>query len=232
MTYAQCALAGRGPRAAGWLWHWLRHWPRRKILIWGSASLALLLVAVVSIGYAMLGHFNANLRQDNVRGLLGAQPADLHPQAENIMVIGSDSRQGLSKAYGSGLVTDQSDTLLIIHIPASRQWAEVMSIPRDSWVNIPACEMGDGQLSAPTQFKINESFAIGNLYGNHTALGAACTIKTLEQDTGIYIDHFIVVDFAGFENMVAALGGVRECNPTAFSDPSSGIILSRRDITC
>ena len=94
------------------------------------------------------------------------------------MVIGSDSRQGLSKAYGSGLVTDQSDTLMIIHIPADRQWAEVMSIPRDSWVNIPACEMGDGQLSAPTQFKINEAFAIGNLDGNHTALGVACTVKT------------------------------------------------------
>src|SRR5579859_6969407 len=93
-------------RAAVRLWHWLRRWPRRKILIWGSASLALLLVAVVSTGYVILGHFNANLRQDDIRGLLGAQPVDLHPQAENIMVIGSDSRKGLSKAYGSGLVTE------------------------------------------------------------------------------------------------------------------------------
>jgi anionic cell wall polymer biosynthesis LytR-Cps2A-Psr (LCP) family protein len=59
-----------------------------------------------------------------------------------------------------------------------------------------------------------------------TPLGAACTIKTVEQDTGIYIDHFLVVNFAGFENMVAALGGVQECNPVAFSDPSSGIVLS------
>jgi LCP family protein required for cell wall assembly len=86
--------------------------------------------------------------------------------------------------------------------------------------------MGNGQTSSPTQFKVNEAFAIGNLYGNHTALGAACTVKTLEQATGIYIDHFVVVNFTGFENMVAALGGVEECNPTAFSDPSSGIVLS------
>ena len=213
-------------RVAGWLWHWLRHWPRKKILVWGSASLALLLVAVVSTGYVMLGHFNANLRQDDIRGLLGAQPVDLHPQAENIMVVGSDSRQGLSKAYGSGLVTDQSDTLMIIHIPANRQWAEVMSIPRDSWVNIPACAMGDGQLSAPTQFKINEAFAIGNLDGNHTALGIACTIKTLEQDTGIYIDHFISVNFTGFKDMVAALGGVYECNATPINDPNSNLHLT------
>ena len=207
---------------------WLRHWPRRKILIWGSASLALLLVAVTGTGYVMLRHFNANLQQDDIRsrGLLGAEPVDLHPQAENIMVIGSDSRQGLSKAYGSGLVTDQSDTLMIIHIPADRKWAEVMSIPRDSWVSIPACKMGNGQMSSPTQFKINEAFAIGNLDGNHTELGIACTVKTLEQDTGIYIDHFIAVNFTGFKNMVAVLGGVYECNPTPINDPNSNLHLS------
>jgi LCP family protein required for cell wall assembly len=205
---------------------WLRHWPRRKILIWGSASLALLLVAVTGTGYVMLKHFNANLQQDDIRGLLGAQPVNLHPQAENIMVLGSDSRQGLSKAYGSGLVTDQSDTLMIIHIPADRKWAEVMSIPRDSWVNIPACQMGNGQASAPQQFKINEAFAIGNLDGNHTALGIACTVKTVEQDTGIYINHFIAVNFTGFKNMVAALGGVYECNPTPINDPNSNLHLA------
>jgi LCP family protein required for cell wall assembly len=205
---------------------WLRHWPRKKILIWGASSLALLLVAVAGSGYVILKHFNANLEQDNIIGLLGAQPVNLHPQAENIMVLGSDSRQGLSKAYGSGLVTDQSDTLMIIHIPADRKWAEVMSIPRDSYVNIPACEMGDGQMSAPQQFKINEAFAIGNLDGNHTALGVACTVKTVEQDTGIYINHFIVVNFTGFKNMVAALGGVYECNPTAINDPNSNLHLT------
>src|ERR1700728_2556558 len=205
---------------------WLRHWPRRKILIWGSASLALLLVAVTGGGYVLLKHFNANIQQDDISSLLGDQPVNLHPQAENIMVLGSDSRQGLSKAYGSGLVTDQSDTLMIIHIPADRKWAEVMSIPRDSYVNIPACQMGNGQSSQPTQFKINEAFAIGNLDGNQTKLGVACTVKTVEQDTGIYINHFIVVNFTGFENMVAALGGVYECNSTPINDPNSDLHLS------
>jgi LCP family protein required for cell wall assembly len=205
---------------------WLRHWPRKKILVWGCASLALLLVAVAGTGYLMLRHFNANLQQDDISGLLGDQPVNTHPQAENIMVIGSDSRAGLSKEYGSGLVTDQSDTLMVIHIPADRQWAEVMSIPRDSWVNIPACEMGDGQLSAPTQGKINEAFALGNLDGNNTKLGVACTVKTVEQETGIYINHFIVVNFTGFQDMVSALGGVYECNPTAINDPNSGLHLT------
>jgi LCP family protein required for cell wall assembly len=199
---------------------------RKKILIWGSASLAVLLVAVGASGYTLMRHFNANIQQDDISGLLGAQPVNLHPQAENIMVLGSDSRLGLSQAFGSGLVTDQSDTLMIIHIPANRQWAEVMSIPRDSWVNIPSCKMGDGQMSAPTQFKINEAFAIGNLDGNHTSLGVACTVKTIEQDTGIYINHFIVVNFTGLEEMVGALGGVYECNSTPINDPDSGLHLA------
>jgi LCP family protein required for cell wall assembly len=213
----------RAGRSVG---HWLRYWPRRKIIAWGAGSLAVLLAGVTVTGYEILHHLNANIQQDDISGLLGAQPVNTHPQAENIMVIGSDSRDGLSAAYGTGLVTDQSDTLMVIHIPADRQWAEVMSIPRDSWVSIPACEMGDGQLSSPAQFKINEAFAIGNLDGNHTKLGVACTVKTVEQDTGIYINHFIVVNFTGFENMVAALGGVYECNPTPIDDPNSGLRLA------
>ena len=198
----------------------------RRIIAWGSASLALLLIAVTATGYTILKHFNANLVQDNITGLLGSQPVDTHPQAENILVIGSDSRDGLSAAYGSDLTTDQSDTMMIIHIPADRQWAEVMSIPRDSWVNIPSCKMGNGQMSSPTTFKINEAFALGNLYGNHTELGVACTIKTLEQDTGIYINHFVSVNFTGFESMVAALSGVWECNRTPIDDPLSGLHLT------
>jgi LCP family protein required for cell wall assembly len=218
VTSADEAEAGGVSRAA-------RRRRRRRILAWGSASLALLLVLVVAAGYALLRHFNGNIQQDNIIGLLGDQPVNLHPQAENILVIGSDTRYGQGKGYGTGLVTDQSDTLMIVHIPANRQWAEVMSIPRDSWVSIPACKMGNGQMSAPTQFKINEAFAIGNLYGNRTALGVACTIKTVELNTGIYIDHFVAVNFTGFKDMVAALNGVPECNPTPIDDPLSHLHL-------
>jgi LCP family protein required for cell wall assembly len=203
---------------------WLRR--HRKLLAGTAGGLAVLLITVLATGYAMFRHLNDNISQANISGLLGRQPADSHPQAQNILVIGSDTRQGMPGAAAAEVTTDQSDTMMLIHIPANRKWAEVVSIPRDSWVNIPTCQMGDGKMSPPTQFKVNEAFAIGNLDGNHTALGAACTVKTIEQDTGIYIDHFIVVDFTGFKNMVAALGGVEECNPTAFGDPSSGIVLS------
>jgi LCP family protein required for cell wall assembly len=195
------------------------------VLIW-TASITAGVVALAAVGlFLVYRHLNGNIQQRDVSGLLGSQPVDLHPQAENILVIGSDSRFGTHGQYGHNLVTDQSDTMMIVHIAANRQWAEVMSIPRDSYVSIPACKMGNGQMSGPQQFKINEAFAIGNLDGNNTALGVACTIKTVEQDTNIYIDHFVVVNFTGFQNMVSALGGVEECNTQPINDPLSGLKL-------
>ncbi len=201
------------------------HGRKKKILAWTAGGVAAVLLVALGGAYAVYRHLNGNLHQLNISGDLGTQPVDTHPQAENIMIIGSDTRHHQGRGFGQGLVTDQSDTLMIMHIAASRRWVDVMSIPRDSWVSIPACKMGNGQLSAPTTFKINEAFALGNLYGNHTDLGVACTEKTLEQDTRIHIDHFVVVNFEGFRNMVNALGGVEECNTTAINDPKSGLHL-------
>ncbi len=198
---------------------------KKKILAWTAGGLAVVLLAALGGAYAVYRHLNANLHQVDISGDLGTQPVDLHPQAENIVIIGSDSRNKQGKGFGQNLVTDQSDTLMIMHIAADRKWVNVMSIPRDSWVNIPACKMGNGQMSAPTSFKINEAFALGNLYGNHTDLGVACTVKTLEQDTGIHIDHFVVINFEGFRSMVNALGGVEVCNTTRIADPKSGLYL-------
>jgi LCP family protein required for cell wall assembly len=204
-------------------------WSRqRKIFTWVAGSLAVVLLLAATGTYLVYRHLNANLHQVNVSGLLGSRPVDLHPQAENILVIGSDTRHGQGRGYGSAaqLNTAHSDTLLIVHIAASRKWAAVMSIPRDSWVNIPACRMGNGQLASPQAFKINEAFTLGNLYGNKTALGTACVIKTVERNTGIHVDHFVVVNFDGLKDMVNAVGGVPECNTKPISDPKSGLHLT------
>ena len=205
----------------------LAHRPSRKkkILAWTAGGVAAVVLVALGGAYAVYRHLNGNIHQVNISGELGTQPVDTHPQAENIMIIGSDTRNGQGRGFGQNLNTDQSDTLMILHLAADRKWVNVMSIPRDSWVNIPACEMGNGQTSSPTTFKINEAFALGNLDGNHTDLGVACTIKTLEQDTGIHIDHFVSINFQGFRDMVNALGGVEECNTTAIDDPKSGLHL-------
>jgi LCP family protein required for cell wall assembly len=198
---------------------------KKKILAWTAGSVAAVVLLAMGGAYAVYRHLNGNIHQVNISGELGTQPVDTHPQAENIMIIGSDTRQGQGPGFGQNLNTAQSDTLMILHLSADRKWVDVMSIPRDSWVNIPACKMGNGQVSAPTTFKINEAFALGNLDGFHTDLGVACTVKTLEQDTGIHIDHFVAINFQGFRDMVNALGGVEECNTTAIDDPKSGLYL-------
>src|ERR1039457_5239020 len=202
------------------------HRPRRKkkILAWTAGGAAVVVLLALGGAYAVYRHLNGNIHQLNISGELGTQPVDTHPQAENIMIIGSDSRNGI-RGFGQDLSTDQSDTLMIMHIAADRKWVNVMSIPRDSWVNIPACNMGNGSMSSPTTFKINEAFALGNLDGNHTDLGVACTVRTMEQDTGIHIDHFVAINFSGFQEIVKALGGVEECNTTAISDPKSDLYL-------
>jgi len=79
-----------------------RGWSRRnKILAWVAGSLAVVLLLAATGAYLIYRHLNANLHQVNVSGLLGSRPVDLHPQAQNILVIGSDTRIGQGRGYGS-----------------------------------------------------------------------------------------------------------------------------------
>ncbi|MGE5290260.1 MAG: LCP family protein [Micromonosporaceae bacterium] len=188
-------------------------------------------VAAACVGAAALTvytgyrHLNGNIHVRDIGRLVGSQPPAPHPRAENILVIGSDSRAG-THGYGNPQIyaTAQSDTMMIVHIAASRKWAEVVSIPRDSWVHIPSCDMGNGQRSAPTEFKVNDSFTMGSLHGDQ-ATGAACTIKTLELNTGLRINHFVAVNFEGFKDMVNALGGVEVCTRQAIADQKAKLYL-------
>ena len=200
---------------------------RRRLLAWSCALVAIVLATGAVTVYLGYRHLDANIHVRDIRGLVGAQPADLHPGAQNIAVIGSDSRTGTNGQYGSPRVyaAGHSDTLMVVHIAASRKWAEVVSIPRDSWVHIPSCHIGNGQRSAPTDFKINEAFTLGSTHGDQ-ASGAACTIRTLEQDTGLRINHFAVINFAGFKDMVDALGGVEVCTRQPVADAKAKLRLS------
>ena len=134
---------------------------RKKILAWTAGGVAVVLLIAVGGAYGVYRHLNGNLHQLNISSDLGTQPVDTHPQAENIMVIGSDTRHDQGRGFGQDLTTDQSDTLMIMHISADRKWVDVMSIPRDSWVNIPACKMGNGQMSVPDHVQDQRSVRPG-----------------------------------------------------------------------
>ena len=139
-------------------------------------------------------------------------------QAVNILLMGSDSREGqTSKKYGDpDLYTgERSDTTILLHLSADRSFATAVSIPRDTWVMLPECNV-DGETVGAFEAKFNTAFEIG---------GPGCTVKLVEQMTGLTIDNFAVIDFEGFKNVVDALGGVEVCLTEPASDPASDLEL-------
>ncbi len=201
---------GRRPKA--------RMTRRGRILAWTGGVLGVLLLITAGVGGWIYFKLDGNIHGADVGSRLGGdRPANLSPGSKNILVVGSDSRAGANAKYGKNLDTMQSDTLMVLHIAANREWATAVSFPRDSWVSIPACDSGKGHTSKPHHFKINEAFTIGGESGD-VANAAACTIKTVEKNTGLRIDHFVSVDFQGFKGMVNALGGIKVCPKTAIHD--------------
>lgn len=169
-------------------------------------------------GWASIGRVEANLTVDNgLAGVLSAPtatPSDGQAYtAENILIVGSDTRTGQGSGYGSladASGNGHSDTTLLLHISADRKSAFAVSIPRDSWVARPGCK-ADGTTDGTTVTgKFNAAFAVG---------GRACVISAVKALTGVPIDHFIEVEFKGFEAIVNALGGVTICSTHVISDP-------------
>jgi LCP family protein required for cell wall assembly len=128
----------------------------------------------------------------------------------NILIMGSDSREGEGNV-GYGQVDGQrSDTTLLVHVYNGRQSALIASIPRDSLVTIPDCKNSAGETIKSSTQKFNAAFSIG---------GPVCTIKTIESLTNVRIDKFVVIDFNAFKKIVDAIGGVEICLVNPISDP-------------
>jgi LCP family protein required for cell wall assembly len=180
---------------------------------------------VAAIGASVYLDLDGNIQVLDVEGKIGdRRPVSLSHQARNILVVGSDSRTGANAKYGHDLEGMQSDTIMVVHIAANREWATVVSLPRDSYVEIPACDRGDGTQSTPHHFKINEAFSIGGAKGD-IGSAVACTIKTVERNSGLRIDNFVVVDFQGFKGMVNALGGIEVCLSEPIHDAGAHLTL-------
>ena len=129
--------------------------------------------------------------------------------ATNILIMGSDSREGSNGSYGN-VDGARSDTTLLVHVYEGREAATVVSIPRDSFVEIAGCKMLNGEQSDPYKTKFNAAFAIG---------GPICTVKTVEKLTNVRINNFVVVDFEAFKKVVDAIGGVEVCLTSPAYDP-------------
>ncbi|MDR0783867.1 MAG: LCP family protein [Propionibacteriaceae bacterium] len=133
-------------------------------------------------------------------------------RALNILVMGTDSREGgnVEISADDDLIFGRSDTTFIAHISGDRTRVEIVSFPRDARVRVAECEDGDGDIiyASWATVKFNEVFFYGWEQGGSQATGVACLIKTVESLTDVYIDAYLMVDFAGFVDVVNAVGGV------------------------
>lgn len=165
-----------------------RKWLR--VLLICLISVAVLVAGGAIAGWQYLRSVEGKVSRVNAFDGIAEQerPAKAPTKAMNILVLGSDSRD--PSTDGS-----RTDTIMLAHVTADHAAAQVVSIPRDTWVDIPRTADGHGG----TKAKINAAFAWG---------GIPLMVRTVEGLTKVRIDHVAVIDFAGFQQIVDALGGI------------------------
>lgn len=173
-----------------------------------------LLAFGVSAAAALDYRIRSNIDYIDVKDYV-ADPPPVDPEAGNslnILLIGSDDRSGDNEAIGGADPGMRSDTTIVMHISSDRSRVELVSIPRDSLVKIPECQTTNGKTTAAARDAMfNSAFAKGWDAGGDMESAAACTMATVHENTKVPIDHVVVVDFAGFQQMVDAVGTVDIC---------------------
>ncbi|WP_435612104.1 LCP family protein [Streptomyces sp. bgisy159] len=207
--------AGRSPR-------------RRRVLRWSATVLAVVILGTAGAGYLYYEHLNDNIKSDELyigdaKERAAAAPANAEGQTPlNILLIGSDARNteanqklgGARETFGGPPL---ADVQMLLHVSADRSNMSVISMPRDTLLQIPKCtDPDDGTVYQASQGRMmtNESLSRG---------GPGCTVATWEKLTDIRIDHFMMIDFAGVVSMADAIGGVPVCvDANVYSHTSSG----------
>lgn len=184
----------------------------RRVLI-GLCVLALVATVGVVVAYRQLeGNINAvqvDLGEDRPEQVQVKGPEE----PLNVLVMGSDDRSG--SGIG-GQTPGLSDTTMLLHLSADRKRAYGVSLPRDLMVDRPDCTGKNGRVVKGALTQFNAAYAVG---------GPECTVRTVEAVTGIRVDHFVVINFAGFKDMVDAVGGVKVCVPNEVNDTIGNIQL-------
>lgn len=195
-----------------------RSWRRWTVV----ALVSTLVVALGGVAFATW-RLNGNIKKVDVTGAIGGDRPSRDTGADralNILLVGSDTREGAGNdayADNDGQAGSNSDTNLLVHLSADRSSATVVSIPRDSMVPAPPECSPTAPKNAWVMRQWNHNYSIG---------GTGCLIRTLEGNTGLFVDHYAVVDFSGFKQMVDALGGVEVCTNEAISDPNTHLELT------
>lgn len=186
-----------------------------RAMLAGSVVLAL----VTALGVVFLyRHLNGNIEVQSLAELGDDRPEKVYRgngEPLNILVMGDDTREGVNNDI-DGEGGGGSDTTILVHLSADRTRSYAISIPRDSIVDRPECE---------------DSGAVADVMWNaaYAEAGPLCTVAQLEENTDIFVDHFVVVDFNGFGDMVDAVDGVPVCVPEDIDDPAHEIFVPAGD---
>ncbi|MFZ4181964.1 LCP family protein [Streptomyces pseudogriseolus] len=193
---------------------------RRRTGRWILLSLAVLLVAGAGAAYWLWTDLDGNINGVDINEAIGDdRPEKLPTSGQNILILGSDSRAGDNAELNTGKIAGaRSDTALVMHIPEGRTQAVAVSIPRDTLVTRPECKDGEGSTVASA-----ERVMFNSIYSQ---VGPACVVKTVEEMSGVRMDHYVEIDFAGFKDLVDAIGGVEVTVDQDIHDTSSGLDLA------
>ncbi len=195
---------------------------KKKALLWTGGVMAFVVVGT-SIGvYTLYQKLNGNIDSIDVGDAGSKNVVTDGPM--NILVIGTDKRTGKgNEGYGDKGSEGHADTNILFHVSEDRTNATAMSIPRDLVTDIPECETKQSDGSSTTiPGTPNERF--------NTSLGQngrdpGCTMKTVENITGLKPDHFMMVDFNAVKELTTAVGGVEVCMAKPVDDPKSHLVL-------
>ncbi|MFG3406439.1 LCP family protein [Streptomyces sp. NPDC048142] len=193
--------------------HWLR---------WAALAASFLVLVAAGAGWWLYKKLDGNITTDTsaaaeLKAYERERPTPVVMDAQNILLIGSDSRAGDNSEYGRDDGGSQrSDTTILLHLAADRKSATAVSLPRDLMVEIPRCRTADDKETRERFTQFNAAFELG---------GTACTVRTVERMTGIRIDHHMVVDFNGFKDMVDAVDGVEICLKEPIDDKDAHLEL-------
>ncbi|MFF9285555.1 LCP family protein [Streptomyces griseosporeus] len=195
----------------------------KKVLAWTGGTMAFVVLAVGTAGWLYLKHLEGNINSTDV-GDAGSKGFS-KDEAFNILLIGTDKRTGAgNEGYGDKGSVGHADTNILLHVAKDRTNATAMSIPRDLIVDVPDCptKQDDGtEKVVPGTDGVRFNTSLGQDGRN-----AGCTMRTVEELTGIHVDHFMMADFNAVKTLTTAVGGVDVCLAHAVNDKKSKLDLS------
>lgn len=187
-----------------------RGWPR----LLASGTIGALLLAVLTVaGFYLFLRWEID-HVPHVPPLPPPAPGQAFP-GQNVLLVGSDTRAGVGNRFGSAATIggQRSDTVILAHVPPGHGKPTLVSFPRDSYVEIPNYTDASGVDHPAHMDKLNTAYSSG---------GYLLLVRTIEALSGLHIDHYVEVNFAGFQKMVDAVGGVTLCAHTTRNDPANG----------